>query len=169
MTPEIAVLDRLLEVSELFQKDMARAFTGTPLTPSRTRLLWDLAANGPSAQHVLATRLEMSARNVTGLVDALEAGGYVTRSPHPSDRRAIIVDLTASARRFMQNMQREHAELSAELLGAVDEADREPLMRGITAISSRLRELIATEGESGEGENRGEERAGGEPGGTVKT
>jgi DNA-binding MarR family transcriptional regulator len=145
MDPEITVLDHLLEVSELFQKDMARAFAGTPLTPSRTRVLWDLAANGPSAQHVLATRLEMSPRNVTGLVDALESGGYVTRSQHPSDRRAIIVSLSASAVQFMSDMQQEHADLSAELLGAVEVADRAALLRGITAIATRLRELIAAE------------------------
>jgi Transcriptional regulators len=145
MAIEITVLDRLLEVSELFQKDMARAFEGTPLTPSRTRVLWDLAANGPSAQHELAARLEMSPRNVTGLVDALESGGYVSRSPHPGDRRAIIVSLTASARPFMSHMQREHAELSAVLLGAVDVADRDPMLRGITAIAARLRELIAAQ------------------------
>jgi DNA-binding MarR family transcriptional regulator len=145
MSPEITVLDRLLEVSELFQKDMARAFAGTPLTLSRTRVLWDLAANGPSAQHVLATRLEMSPRNITGLVDALESGGYVTRSPHPSDRRAIIVALSTSSVRFMRDMQQDHADLSAELLDAVDVADRDALMRGITAIAARLRELIAAE------------------------
>jgi DNA-binding MarR family transcriptional regulator len=145
MVPRITVLDRLLEVSEVFQRDMARAFAGTSLTPSRIRLLWDLAANGPSAQHVLATRLEMSPRNITGLVDALESGGYVTRSPHPSDRRAIIVSLSASSVQFMRDMQQDHADLSAELLDAVDVADRDALMRGITAIAARLRELIAAE------------------------
>ncbi|WP_022894701.1 MarR family winged helix-turn-helix transcriptional regulator [Agromyces subbeticus] len=145
MTPEITVLDRLLEVSELFQKDMARAFDGTPLTPSRTRLLWELAATGPSTQHALATRLEVSPRNITGLVDALEAGGYVTRSPHPSDRRAIIVSLAASAHEMMRQMQHDHAELSADLIGAVAPDDREALLRGIEAITERLRELIAAD------------------------
>jgi DNA-binding MarR family transcriptional regulator len=142
MTPEITVLDRLLEVSELFQKDMANAFAGTPLTPARTRLLWELAATGPSTQHALADRLEVSPRNITGLVDALEAGGYVTRAQHPSDRRAIIVSLAASAEEFMRDMQRDHAELSAELLGAVDPEDRDALLRGIEAITGRLRALI---------------------------
>lgn len=146
MPTEPTILDRLLEVSELFQKDMARAFEGTPLTPSRTRVLWDLAANGPSAQHVLAARLEMSPRNVTGLVDALEVGGYVTRSPHPDDRRAIIVSLAASAQQFMREMQRDHAELSAALLGAVEPADRDALLRGIAAIAARLRELVEAAG-----------------------
>lgn len=142
MTPEITVLDRLLEVSELFQKDMANAFAGTPLTPARTRVLWELAATGPSTQHALADRLEVSPRNITGLVDALEAGGYVTRAQHPNDRRAIIVSLAASAEAFMRDMQRDHAELSAELLGAVAPEDRDALLRGVEAIAGRLRELI---------------------------
>lgn len=145
MPAEITVLDRLLEISELFQKDMARAFEGTPLTAARTRLLWDLQHEGPSTQHALATRLGVSPRNITGLVDALEAGGYVTRSPHPTDRRATIVSLAASARRTMQQMQREHAELSAELLGAVTAADRPAFERGVDAIAGRLRELVAAE------------------------
>jgi DNA-binding MarR family transcriptional regulator len=143
MPPEITVLDRLLEISELFQKDMSRAFDGTPLTAARVRLLWELQHSGPSTQHVLATRLEVSPRNITGLVDALEASGYVTRSPHPSDRRSIIVSLAASAQRMMREMQREHAELTDDLLGAVDAADRPALERGIDAIAGRLRELIA--------------------------
>ena len=145
MTAEITVLDRLLEIGELFQKDMARAFDGTPLTPARTRLLWELQHGGPTTQHALAERLEVSPRNVTGLVDALEAGGYVTRSPHPSDRRATIVSLAASARDFMREMQREHAELTDELLGAVEPADRAALERGVDAIAARLRELVAAE------------------------
>ena len=145
MTPEITILDRLLEVSEMFQRDMANAFAGTPLTPSRVRVLWELAAHGPSSQHALATRLEVSPRNITGLVDALEAGGYVARSPHPTDRRSIIVSLGASAHELMSTMQQEHAELSADLLGAVAPADREALVRGIDAIADRLRELLAAD------------------------
>jgi DNA-binding MarR family transcriptional regulator len=145
MTPEITILDRLLEVSEMFQRDMANAFAGTPLTPSRVRVLWELAARGPSSQHALATRLEVSPRNITGLVDALEAGGYVARSPHPTDRRSIIVSLGASAHELMSTMQQEHAELSADLLGAVAPADREALVRGIDAIADRLRELLAAD------------------------
>jgi DNA-binding MarR family transcriptional regulator len=151
MNTPTTVLDRLLEISELFQRDVARAFEGTPLTSARVRLLWDLHHGGPSTQQALATRLEVSARNITGLVDALEAAGYVTRSPHPSDRRSTIVSLTATAERMMQTMQREHAELTAELLGAVDEADRPALARGVDAIAARLRELVADEEARGAG------------------
>ena len=145
MPPETTVLDRLLEIGELFQKDMARAFEGTALTSARTRVLWELQHTGPSTQHVLAERLAVSPRNITGLVDALEAGGYVARSAHPRDRRATIVSLTASAQRMMREMQREHAELTDDLLGAVEPADRAALERGVDAIAARLRELVAAE------------------------
>ncbi len=33
-------------------------------------------------------------RNVTVLLDALEATGFAARHPHPSDRRATLIQLT---------------------------------------------------------------------------
>jgi DNA-binding MarR family transcriptional regulator len=146
MTPESSILDRLLEISELFQRDLAREFAGTSLTTARTRVLWDLVHTGPSTQQSLANRLEVSARNVTGLVDALEAGGYVERAPHPTDRRATLVSLTPPAEELMREMQRDHEELSTTLLAAVDPADREAFRRGIDAVAGRLGELVAASG-----------------------
>ncbi len=57
---------------------------------------------------------------------------------------------------MMREMQHEHEELSAELIGAVDVADRDALMRGIDAIATRLRELIAAD----EAEREAERNAG---------
>ncbi len=45
----------------------------------------------------------------------------------------------------MGEMQREHAELTDDLLGAVEPADRAALERGVDAIAARLRELVAAE------------------------
>ena len=143
MTREPNVLDRLLEISELFQRDLAREFAGTSLSAARTRVLWDLAHEGPSTQQALARRLEVSPRNITGLVDALEAAGYVARAPHPTDRRAVLVSLTPSAAQLMREMQRDHEELSQTLLDAVAPSDREAFVRGAEAIAARLGELVA--------------------------
>ncbi len=46
---------------------------------------------------------------------------------------------------MMGEMQREHAELTDDLLGAVEPADRAALERGVDAIAARLRELVAAE------------------------
>jgi DNA-binding MarR family transcriptional regulator len=141
----VTVVDRLLQIGELFQRDMTNHFAGTPLTPSRVRVLWELSHAGPCAQHTLARRLEVTPRNITTLVDALEAAGYVRRTPHPTDRRAIVVELTESAAAFMSTMQQDHADLTTTLLDAVDPADRAALERGVAAIADRLESLVAAD------------------------
>ncbi|WP_341977043.1 MarR family transcriptional regulator [Microbacterium sp. LWO13-1.2] len=140
MTP--LLLDRLLQIADLFQKDMARAFEGTGLTPARVHLLWVLQHAGPSTQQALAQILEVSPRNITGLVDALEATGHVRRAPHPTDRRAVLVQLTADATETMTRMQQEHDELNATLVAAVAPADLAAVERGIIAIATHLQTLV---------------------------
>jgi len=141
MTP--LLLDRLLQIADQFQKDMARAFEGTGLTPARVHLLWVLQHAGSSTQQALAQLLEVSPRNITGLVDALESTGHVRRTPHPTDRRAVLVKLTADATATMTRMQQEHAELNATLVAAIAPADRDAVERGITAIATHLQALVA--------------------------
>ena len=48
----------------------------------------------PRAAGELATALDVSPRNVTGLVDHLETDGLVRRTDDPSDRRSVLVELT---------------------------------------------------------------------------
>ena len=87
---DITILDRLLLIGALFDRDMARAFAGTPLSAARMRVLWVVHHSGPLTQQALAHALDVSPRNITALVDVLEEAGYLARAPHPSDRRVDI-------------------------------------------------------------------------------
>jgi len=136
------LLDRLLQIADLFQKDMARAFDGTGLTTSRVHLLWVLQHAGPSTQQALAKLCAVSPRNITGLVDGLERSGHVRRTPHPTDRRAVLVELTPSAVTTMTRMQQEHVDLNETLTSAIAPEDRQAVERGITALVDRLSELV---------------------------
>ena len=64
------------------------------LTYPRLRVLEALATNGPMMMRALADQLGISARNTTAVIDALETAGLVARQPHPTDRRATLVELT---------------------------------------------------------------------------
>jgi DNA-binding MarR family transcriptional regulator len=143
MTRTPNVLDQLLEISDLFNRDMRRAFAGTGLTTARTHLLWVLADMGPSGQQALASAMQVSPRNITALVDALEASGYVKRTAHPTDRRASIVVLTDTAERVMADMAKDHDRLGNDLISAVAPEDREAFTRGLRAIGTRLGELVS--------------------------
>lgn len=142
------ILDRVLALSDLLQKDMARAFAGTGLTTARVQLLWLLHHAGPSTQQDLARSLEVSARNITGLVDALEQAGYVIRKPHPSDRRAVSVTLTEAGEAAMAEMTNDYAALSTELIAAIAPADLPAVERGLDALTRRTSELMAEHAEN---------------------
>ncbi len=137
------LLDRLLAITDLFQRDLERAFAGTALTTARMHLLWVLHHEGPVTQQTLAQHLDVTPRNISGLVDALEAAGYLQRAAHPSDRRAHLVQLTGDGAALMHRTAREHAELSATLLDAVAPSDRAAFERGLDGVVRHLAELVA--------------------------
>ena len=114
-----AVLDRVLLLAHLVQADLARFEREEGLSTARVHLLWVLGATGPSTQQALARALEVTPRNVTGLVDGLVASGHVTREAHPSDRRATLVTPTELGRRTIEGLTTSHVDLAQQLFGDV--------------------------------------------------
>ena len=138
----IALLDQVLEVAVLVNRDMDSSLAAYGLTPARTHLLWELFHRGPSTQRVLADALGVSARNVTGLVDGLEQTGHVTREPHPGDRRATLVTLTDEGTRVMTQMQKGQEEFAHLLFADLPARQLAPLAKGLAHVLDRLRELV---------------------------
>jgi len=56
-----------------------------------------LEAEGPLTQRQLGQRLGITSGAVTMLADRLEARGWLERRPHPTDRRATMLELSARA------------------------------------------------------------------------
>ncbi|MQA85262.1 MAG: MarR family transcriptional regulator [Streptosporangiales bacterium] len=50
-----------------------------------------IARHGPLSPSALARRAGLHPATLTGILDRLERGGWVTRQRHPSDRRAVTV------------------------------------------------------------------------------
>jgi DNA-binding MarR family transcriptional regulator len=63
----------------------------------------------------LSRRLMVTGGNVTGVTDQLEAEGLVKRTPHPHDRRAFAVQLTAAGKRQFRRMASVHEQWVIEL------------------------------------------------------
>ena len=135
-------LDRLLELAVLIDADMTRSLAAQGLTPARTHLLWELGRRGPSTQRALADALDVSARNVTGLVDALEETGFVVRRPHPEDRRATLVTLTDRGARVFGEMGEGHEEFARLLFAEMPPAELDGLVRGLDSVLAVLREAV---------------------------
>jgi DNA-binding MarR family transcriptional regulator len=87
-------LERLFELAAVLGDAMDSGLAEEGMSRARAELIWHLHHHGPATQRELSQALRCTPRNVTGLLDALQAGGYVARGPHPTDRRATIVTLT---------------------------------------------------------------------------
>jgi DNA-binding MarR family transcriptional regulator len=57
-------------------------------------------ARRPMSMSELAEALGIDRSNATVVVDDLEAQGFVRRKPHPTDRRAKLVEATAKGKRL---------------------------------------------------------------------
>jgi DNA-binding MarR family transcriptional regulator len=71
--------------------------TGAGISATDLDALEHLEADGPLTQRDLGDRLSLTSGAITMLVDRLEAVGWVRRRPHPTDRRYLLVELTAQA------------------------------------------------------------------------
>jgi DNA-binding MarR family transcriptional regulator len=108
------------------------------VTYARMRLLGALHCHGPQIMTSISDELGVTRRNVTALVDALEEEGLVRRKPHPTDRRATVIEMTAQGARTMDRQYDEHRAEVAELFSDLSEEDRRELVRLLGSLRQAL-------------------------------
>jgi DNA-binding MarR family transcriptional regulator len=104
---------------------------------ARLRLLNELHCNGPRKMAGLADSLGVTPRNVTALVDALEAENMVRRTSHPTDRRITMIEITggsATVERQVDALRR----AIAELFDGASETDREAFARVLASVRAKI-------------------------------
>lgn len=141
----VAALDQVFELTVLLHDDMTESLARDGLTTSRAHLLWELRQLGPTTQTTLADALGVSARNVTGLVDGLVAGGFVTREPHPTDRRAVLVSFTEHGAAVVKVMEQGQQELAQLLFAGMQARRFDCFAQGLGMVLDRLRDRLAVE------------------------
>ena len=93
LTDAVAALRELILAGEHYRLSAA---TYLGLNVNESQAISYLLSRGPLGQSDLAELLGMTTGSVTALVDRLEQRGYATRTPHPSDRRRVTVQLSSS-------------------------------------------------------------------------
>jgi DNA-binding MarR family transcriptional regulator len=130
---KIELLELVAAIGTAMWQDFAAAAARHGLTSMQAKVLSQLRS-GPAPMRVLAERLVCDASNITGIVDRLEAHGFVRREVSPTDRRVknvIATDAgTETIRRVREEMQATHSALDT-----LDEPERATLY----ALLERLR------------------------------
>ena len=86
----VAALNAHSEAVVLFHSSVAQSMG---LDPTAYKTLFVLNRLGPLSAGEIAKETGLATASVTDLIDRLVAKGYVSRGPHPTDRRRIVVAL----------------------------------------------------------------------------
>ncbi len=99
--------------------------------------------SGGTQMNTIAGFLQVTPRNVTGLVDNLEAAGLVERVPDPADRRATIVRATPTGESAAVRGRRAHEALMGKLMGILSEEEMLQLRHLSTKLLRAVEEVSA--------------------------
>jgi DNA-binding MarR family transcriptional regulator len=137
--PRERAMDQLFDLAVVLGEIMNGRLAERGLTPARAEVLWLLHRTGPRPQRELSQVLKCTPRNVTGLVDALERGGFVQRTAHPGDRRAVVVRLSEAGQSLIETWDTDRKHGTAQVFGGIPVGDLAVFSAVLDEVLIRLR------------------------------
>jgi DNA-binding MarR family transcriptional regulator len=116
----------------------ARAAGGEPLTGSQVELLRLVEGQPGVGVRDAAAALHLAPNTVSTLVGDLVAAGLLERRPHPVDRRAARLALTAAATERLQRRRDERNRMLTAALAELDAGDVAALRSSVPALERLL-------------------------------
>lgn len=131
----------LVRTSDLLIRRIGDLIQPFDLTPSSGLVLGILADSGaPLPPNKIAERLIISRASVTSLIDSLERRGYVRRSPHSTDRRMLLIELTDAGRQVAHEFRLLVHKNQKEWLSVLTEKEQAQLIDTLHRIQAALNE-----------------------------
>nr|WP_269329145.1 MarR family winged helix-turn-helix transcriptional regulator [Kineosporia babensis] len=112
--------------------------TAAGVTPPHEIVLLYLAEHGPVPQTELVHYLARDRSTVTATLQAMERSGLVTRSPSPTDKRAMIVSMTAAGAAAAPQAQAAWEELEQRTIAGLSSAEQQELLRLLNLVRDAL-------------------------------
>jgi DNA-binding MarR family transcriptional regulator len=149
-----------VDLADLSETDSRRALTGQTarftasfqrwmegrtcdgMSHTRLRLLQALHSGGPAIMRDLAAQLGATPRNMTAMVDALEEAGLVVRRPHPTDRRATLIELSPAGAREVAGELGPRLDAMAEIFSELSQSERAEYSGLLSKLMQAIRERL---------------------------
>ncbi len=106
---------------------------------SQLHVMSMLDRHGDMPMSRLAEMVDVSVSNATGLIDRMEERGFVERDRVPDDRRVVLVRISDSGRKLLDDIE----VLRAETLRTVLDRLQPDQLDGIARATANLREALA--------------------------
>jgi len=126
------------DIAHLYARRFEQHARGLSLTLHQCKALAVLANCEGINQTRLAETSDIVSTNLVRILDRLEAGGWVARTPHPHDRRANLLTTTESAKPVVQQIWRAVSKANAEALKDLAIRDLPVLVELLAHIHANL-------------------------------
>src|SRR5215212_10819531 len=132
----MAAVTSVMRVQQILLSAVDGALRPHGLTFARYEalVLLSFARLGRLPMRVMGERLQLHPTSVTNIVDRLQADGLVRRQPHPTDRRATLVEVTDSGRAVLEDATKAVTEVDFGLSGLTPDEETQ-----LTGLLSRVR------------------------------
>lgn len=115
---------------------LAGALKPLNIEPRHFGLLRALAMSDGQSQRAIGNSLNLHPNRMVALVDELERKRLVRRRPHPTDRRAHAVVLTASGRRLLGQALQLAVGIEQELCADLQPGERDQLLQLLARLGT---------------------------------
>jgi len=121
-------LQALLRAEATVRRSLAADLEREGVSPAGFSVLVVLTTAGGSLElRTLRRRLDWSKANATEVSLTLEARGLVVRRRLPSDRRAVVLELTPEGHDLVERLFPGHSDRVSRAFGALDEGEKRNL------------------------------------------
>ena len=132
----MAAVTSVMRVQQILLSAVDGALRPHGLTFARYEalVLLSFSRHGRLPMRVMGERLQLHPTSVTNIVDRLQADGLVRRVPHPTDRRATLVEITDSGGAVLDDATGAVTDIGFGLTGLTDDEETQ-----LTALLGRVR------------------------------
>lgn len=118
----MAAVTSVMRVQQILLSAVDAALRPHELTFARYEalVLLSFSQQGSLPMRMMGERLQLHPTSVTNIVDRLQANGLVRRTPHPTDRRATIVEITEAGRTSLAEATKSVTEIDFGLVGLTE-------------------------------------------------
>ena len=137
--PHLRTIRLLAECYQAFEQASGRHVRELGLTPPQFDIVATLGRTPGMSCRELGERTLITKGTLTGVLDRLEARGYVVRTPSLEDRRSVLVKLTVAGEALFEQVFPAHVQHLRSRFSGFGDAD----LSGINQALVRLRDALA--------------------------